>query len=168
MKDELKETGGRMMDEWEETGEGEDSSFILHDSSLSAFCDAVAEGASSYGNSPRPLKDRTREFALRIIRLYTALPKTTEAQVIGKQLLRSGTSVGAHYREALRARSDAEIISKIEGGLQELEETCYWLELLIGAEILPEPRLTPLLQEANELTAILTSCAKRIKERKKK
>lgn len=65
-----------------------------------------------------------------MIRLYTALPKTTEAQVIGKQMLRSGTSVGAHYREAVRSRSDAEFVSKIEGGLQELEEAIYWMELL--------------------------------------
>ena len=77
------------------------------------------------------LKMRTKKFALRIIRLYSAVPKTTEAQVIGKQLLRSGTSVGAHYRESTRARSTAEFISKLEGGLQELEESAYWL----GAEI---------------------------------
>ena len=68
------------------------------------------------------LKARTKQFALRMIRLYSALPKTTEAQVIGKQVLRSGTSVGAHYREASRSRSTAEFVSKIEGGLQELEE----------------------------------------------
>ena len=76
------------------------------------------------------LKERTKAFALRIIRLYAALPKTTEAQVLGKQVLRSGTSVGAHYREAQRAKSNADFIGKIEGGLQELEETAYWLELL--------------------------------------
>ena len=80
------------------------------------------------------LKDRTKRFALEVIRLSGSLPKTTEAQVIGKQVLRSGTSVGAHYREAQRAKSDADFISKIEGGLQELDETAYWLELLIAAE----------------------------------
>jgi four helix bundle protein len=78
----------------------------------------------------RDLRARTKAFALRIIRLYSSLPKITEAQVLGKQLLRSGTSVGAHYREATRARSPAEFISKIEVGLQELEETVYWLESL--------------------------------------
>lgn len=72
---------------------------------------------------PLDLKERTMAFALRIIWLYRALPKTTEAQVIGKQVLRSGTSVGAHYREANRARSTAEFISKVEGGL--MEETSY-------------------------------------------
>lgn len=109
------------------------------------------------------LKERTKEFALRIIRLYSALPQTTVAQVIGKQVLRSGTSVGAHYREAYRSRSKAEFISKIEGGLQELEETCYWLELLIEANIFPEEKLKPLLVEASELTAILITVVKNVK-----
>jgi four helix bundle protein len=116
---------------------------------------------------PEDLKMRTKAFALRVVRLYVALPKSAEAQVLGRQVLKSGTSVGAHYRESLRARSDAEVISKIEGGLQELEETQYWLELLSEAGIVPTDRLTPLLQEADELTAILVTCVKRIKERKK-
>src|SRR5579871_5494095 len=93
---------------------------------------------------PVELKRRTREFALRVIRLYGALPQRQEAWVIGKQLLRSGTSVGAHYREGTRARSDAEFVSKLEGALQELEETAYWLELIVGAEILPAARLSDL------------------------
>ena len=113
------------------------------------------------------LRDRTKSFALRIIKVYTALPKTTEAQVIGKQILRSGTSVGAHYREAKRSRSTAEFISKIEGGNQELEETIYWLELLIGAEIMDEAKLKPLMDEADELMAILTSSVRKAKERRK-
>lgn len=71
------------------------------------------------------LLERTKAFAVRIIRLYTTLPKSTEAQVIGKQLLRSGTSVGAHIREGKRSHSDAELISKTEGALQEHEETSY-------------------------------------------
>ncbi|MDA8744826.1 four helix bundle protein [Rubripirellula amarantea] len=112
------------------------------------------------------LKTRTWEFALRVIRLYSALPKTTEAQVMGKQILRSGTSVGAHYREGTRARSDAEFISKIEGGLQELEETVYWIELLVQSGTVEEKRLQPLMQEANELTAILVTCAKNARQRK--
>jgi len=87
------------------------------------------------------LGDRTRDFALRVIRLYSALPKTTEAQVIGKQLLRSGTSVGAHWREGSRARSDAEFISKIEGGLQELEESVYWMELLVHSGVVQADRM---------------------------
>ena len=83
---------------------------------------------------------------------------------MGKQLLRSGTSVGAHYREASRARSPAEFVSKIEGALQELEETCYWLELLIDGHIMPADRLAPLRKEADELTAMLVSSAKTAKK----
>ena len=116
---------------------------------------------------PKDLKVRTKTFALRVVRLYVALPKSAEAQVLGKQVLKSGTSVGAHYRESLRARSDAEVISKLEGGLQEFEETQYWLELLSESGIVPASRLTPLLQEADELTAILVTCVKRVKERNK-
>jgi four helix bundle protein len=116
---------------------------------------------------PEDLKTRTKAFALRIIKLYVALPKRTEAQVMGKQVLRSGTSVGAHYRESLRARSNAEVISKIEGGLQELEETQYWLELLAESGTVPEDRLSSLLQESDELTAILVTCVKKVKAREK-
>ena len=111
------------------------------------------------------LKTRTRNFALRIIRLYTQLPNKTEAQVIGKQILRSRTSVGAHYRESCRAKSDADFISKLEGGLQELEETQYWLELLTEAEIIPQERLTLLQTEAEELIAIFVTMVKKVKAR---
>ena len=77
------------------------------------------------------LRERTKEFALRIIRLFSALPKTVEARVLGKQLLRSGTSVGANYREAYRARSKSEFIAKCGDSLRELEESAYWLELVV-------------------------------------
>ena len=113
------------------------------------------------------LRKRTKDFALRIIRLYSCLPSSTVAQVIGKQVLRSGTSVGAHYREAYRSRSDAEFISKIEVGLQELEETVYWFELLIESDLVSEKRLKNLLQEASELTAIFITSVKKVKQRKK-
>src|SRR4029450_9785924 len=83
------------------------------------------------------LAKRTKNFALQIIRLFSALPKTTEAQVIGKQVLRSGTSVGANYREASRGRSKAEFIAKCGDSLRELEETAYWLDLLLEAGIVP-------------------------------
>ena len=118
-------------------------------------------------DEPEDLKIRTKRFALRIIRLYGVLPKTTEGQVIGRQIIRSGTSVGAHYREATRARSTAEFISKVEGGLQELEETCYWLELLIDSGIMPEGQLSGLVNEANQLTAILVTCTKNAKMKRK-
>ncbi len=115
----------------------------------------------------RDLKERTKAFALRIIRLYAALPKTTEAQVLGKQVLRSGTSVGAHYREAQRAKSNADFISKIEGGLQELEETAYWLELLCDSNIVAQERLVPLQDETEELTAIFVTMVKKVKSKSK-
>lgn len=114
---------------------------------------------------PEDLKVRTKRFALRVIRMYCALPKRTEAQVMGKQVLRSGTSVGAHYREALRARSNAEYVSKIEGGMQELEETMYWIELLADSELIAEEVAGALWTESNELMAIFTTIAKKQKGR---
>ena len=116
-------------------------------------------------NASTDLRNRTKQFALRIIRLYSALPNSTLAQVIGKQLLRSGTSLGAHYREAFRARSDAEFITKLEIGLQELDETLYWLELLAESETIAAERLKELTDEANQLLAILVTCVKKVKAR---
>ena len=107
---------------------------------------------------------RTKQFARRIIRLYCALPKgNMAAQILGKQVLRSGTSVGANYREAYRARSKAEFISKIGDTLKEADETLYWLELLLEESILPPKRLQPLTAEANELVAIFTAISKKSK-----
>ena len=114
------------------------------------------------------LLQRTKTYALRIIRLYVALPKTTEAQVLGKQVLRSGTSIGAHYREANRAKSDADFISKMETALQELDETAYWLELIIEAEIFSEQKVSSLIEETKELNAIFTTIVKKVKDRKEK
>jgi four helix bundle protein len=114
---------------------------------------------------PEDLRTRTKRFAVRIIRLFTALPTTEVARTLGKQLLRSGTSVGAQYREGIRGRSDAEIISKWGGALQELEETSYWLELLIETEVVPADRLAELMRECDELIAILTTCVKKVKAR---
>ena len=109
------------------------------------------------------LKERTKAFALRIIRLYSALPNTSVAQVLGNQVLRSGTSVGAHYREAQRARSTAEFVSKLNGGLQELEETAYWIELLTETAIIEPNRLEALTQETQELIAIFVTLIKNAK-----
>lgn len=111
------------------------------------------------------LKTRTKKFSLRIIKLYSNLPKDTTSRVIGRQLLRSGTSVGAHYKESVRAKSNADFINKIQGGLQELEETQYWLELLTEAEILPEVRLKPLYEGSEELLSILITVVKNVKEK---
>ncbi len=114
---------------------------------------------------PQDLRERTRQFALCIVKLYVALPKSTEAQVLGKQVLRSGTSVGAHYREAHRAKSEPDFVNKIERALQDLDETAYWLELLAGAKIVSTERLIPLCKEADELTAICAAIVKKVKSR---
>ncbi|MBM4423136.1 MAG: four helix bundle protein [Chloroflexi bacterium] len=115
---------------------------------------------------PRDLRERTKQYALRIIRPYASLPKTATAQTIGKQLLRSGTSVGAHYREADRGKSTADFISKIEGGLQELDESAYWMELLIEADIVSAAKLGHLLQETSELIATFVASIKTAKGEK--
>ena len=117
--------------------------------------------------TPVDLATRTTEFALRVIKLYSALPKRSEAQVLGKQLLRRGTSVGAHYREAKRAKSSLDFISKIQGALQELDETSYWLELIERSEIIEATRLASLRNEAVELTKILVTVTKRVKQKLK-
>jgi len=114
-----------------------------------------------------PLRERAKQFALRIIRAYVALPKSELARILGRQFVRSGTSVGAHCREGYRARSDAEIISKLEGALQELDETLYWLELVVESELVPARRLEPLMSEANEIIAIIVSSVKTIKRRRR-
>ncbi|MEK7674883.1 MAG: four helix bundle protein [Verrucomicrobiota bacterium] len=113
---------------------------------------------------PEDLKIRTKRFALRIIRMYVALPKSnTVAQVLGKQVLRSGTSVGANYREASRGRSKAEFISKIGDCLKEIEETAYWLDLLVESGVVTATKMAELLDETNQLTAILTTIDKKSK-----
>ena len=112
---------------------------------------------------PTNLKNRTKTYALRIIQLYQALPKSREAQVLGKQILRSGTSVGAQYREACRAKSPADFINKMEGSLQELDETGYWLELLAESKIVRAEQLVDLQKENDELTAIFVASVKTAK-----
>lgn len=106
------------------------------------------------------LIDRTKQFAIRVVKMYSALPKDMVAQTLGKQALRSGTSVGAHCREARRARSTAEFVSKLNGALQEIDETAYWLELLVESKVATQARMASLSQEADELTAILTTVVK--------
>jgi len=125
------------------------------------------ERAPGEDKKPQDLKERTTNFALRIIRLYVSLPKTTQAQVIGKQALRSGTSVGAHYREGHRAKSDADVINKFEDALQELDETDYWLDLLIKAGIVPAKKLESLVKETNELIAIFVTIVTNLKRKRK-
>ena len=112
-------------------------------------------------NAERDLAARTKSFARRIIRLYVALPREPVAQVLGKQALRSGTSLGANYREADRARSKAEFISKIGDCLKEADETLYWPELMSEEQLVVPKRLAPLIKEANELVSIFVTVSKR-------
>ena len=110
------------------------------------------------------LRQRTKNFALRIIRMYGKLPMKTEAQVIGKQVLRSRTSVAAVYREASRSRSTAEFVAKMGIVEQELDETLLWLELLAESEIVPEQKLADLHQETDELLRIVISSIRTAKK----
>jgi four helix bundle protein len=120
-------------------------------------------------SAPEDLRSRTKKYALRTIRLFRALPKRDAvAEVLGKQLLRSATSVAAHYREACRAKSDLDFISKLEGAQQELDESELWLELLGDAEIIKPNLIAPLVQETNELSAIFVTMTKNVKMRRRK
>src|SRR5712692_4733933 len=111
------------------------------------------------------LRKRTKRFALRIIKVYESLPRSGSAQVLAHQLLRSGTSVGANFREAHRARSNAEFISKVGDSLKELEETGYWLELLVESGAVAEQKIAALCDETSQLTTILTAIAKKVRSR---
>lgn len=110
------------------------------------------------------LRQRTKAFALQIIRMSAGLPKTTEAEVLGRQVLHSGTSVGANYREAYRGRSRAEFIAKCGDSLRELEETAYWLELLTDANCVTTEKLSSLRKECDELIAIFVTILKHSKD----
>ena len=114
----------------------------------------------------KDLKQRTKEFALRIIRLVEALPRGRTADVIGGQLLRSGTSVGSNYRSACRARSTADFISKMGIVEEEADESLFWMELLVEAELMSEQRVPDLMKEADEILAITVSSIKTAKIRK--
>jgi len=109
------------------------------------------------------LQIRTKEFALKVIRMYSALPKSTEAQVLGRQVLRSGTSVGANYREAGRSRSKLEFIAKIGDCPKELDETAYWLELLAELSMVPNAKIGDVRDECDQLLAIFTTISKKAK-----
>jgi four helix bundle protein len=103
------------------------------------------------------LKERTKQFALRVMRLVDVLPNTPKGRAIASQLVRSGTSVAANYRAACRGRSKAEFIAKVGIVEEEADETALWLELIIDDKLLPEKKVAPLLKEANEVTAIMAA-----------
>jgi four helix bundle protein len=107
--------------------------------------------------NPQELKERTKAFALRIMRLVDALPRTPKGKALAGQLVRSGTSVAANYRSACRSRSRAEFVSRIGVVEEEADETALWLELIIADRILAEKKVSPLLKEAEELVAIMAA-----------
>ncbi|MBZ0204473.1 MAG: four helix bundle protein [Ignavibacteria bacterium] len=111
-------------------------------------------------------RERTKQFALRIIKLFRSLPKTDEARVIGKQLLRSGCSVGANFRAATRVRSKAEFNSKLSIVVEEADETSFWMELLIESGIVSESKLSSLYKESIEITKIMAVSRKTAKNNK--
>jgi four helix bundle protein len=109
------------------------------------------------------LRGRTKKFAIRVIHLFRALPRTTEAYVVGKQLLRCGTSVGANYRAVCRARSKAEFVARIGIVAEEADESVFWIELIEEMKILDSKRLQEILKEARELAAIFSASQKTAK-----
>jgi len=111
------------------------------------------------------LRQRTKRFALRIIKLFRALPKTEDARILGRQILRSGTGVAANYRSACKARSRADFISKIGITVEEADETAFWLELLADAGIVSRARLKDLWSEADELVRIFAASRTTAKSR---
>jgi four helix bundle protein len=108
----------------------------------------------------KDLKLRTKQFALRVLKLVEALPNTVASRAVANQLVRSGTSVAANYRAACRGRSKVEFIAKLGVVEEEADESAFWLELIIESEMLPKGKVEALLQEANELTAIMVSSRK--------
>jgi len=112
------------------------------------------------------LKGRTKQFALRVIRLAEAVPRTQTGRVIGNQLLRSATSVAANYRAVCRARSQADFVHKLGIVEEEADESLFWLELVVEANLIPSSRVEDLIQEADELTAIFVASRKTAKGRK--
>ena len=114
------------------------------------------------------LKERTKQFALRVIALVDALPNTTAGRAIGNQLVRSGTSVGANYRAACRGRSKAEFAAKIGTVAEEADESAFWMELIMEAGLMKSELVVPLHGEADELTAIFTASARTAKANNQK
>jgi four helix bundle protein len=108
-------------------------------------------------------KDRTKKLALRIIRLIEALPKNQTAEIVGKQLLRSGTSVGANYRAACRGKSPADVICKLSIVEEEADESIYWMELLVESGLVPQAKMTNLMNEMHEIVAMIVASIKTLR-----
>jgi four helix bundle protein len=123
-------------------------------------------GMMNEGRLGWELRQRLVQFGVRTIKLAAALPRTTEGRLVRNQVARSGTSPGAQYSEAIRARSAAEFVSKLESGLQELEETIYWLDLMVAAALMPSMKVADLRAEAEELISIHVASIRTVKKRK--
>jgi four helix bundle protein len=120
-------------------------------------------GLKVMGNPTIELKQRCKQFAIRLIRLFRSLPRNDAARIIGRQLLRSATSVAANYRAVCRARTRAEFIAKMGVVVEEADETVFWLELLVESSIFPAEKMAAVLKEANELLAIFAASQRTVK-----
>jgi len=114
----------------------------------------------------KEFKNRTKQIALRVIRLVESLPNTNSAQIIGKQLLRSATSVGANYRAACRGKSEADVLHKLSIVGEEADESLYWLELLVESNTISETKLSALMRDINEIVAMTVSSIKTLRSKK--
>ncbi|HUU92052.1 MAG TPA: four helix bundle protein [Phycisphaerae bacterium] len=118
--------------------------------------------------TPEEMKQRTKRFALRVIRVVVALPRSNVTDVIGRQLLRAGTSVGANYRAACRSRSDGDFLARMGIVEEEADEALYWMEMLVEASLVKADRLADLRREGEEILAIVVASLKTVKKRKQR
>jgi four helix bundle protein len=116
-------------------------------------------------SQPEELRERTKQFAIRVVKMFRSLPGTEEARVLGKQVLRSGTSLAGNYRAVCRSRSRADFISKLAVVTEEIDETAFWLELLVDTGIVTKGKMEKLLSEANELVRIFGSSVRTARSR---
>ena len=114
----------------------------------------------------KQFKQRTKQFAVRIIRLVESLPKNRTASVIGRQLLRSSTSVGANYRAACRGKSVADTLHKLAIVEEETDESLYWMELLIETDLMPKDRMRSLMNEGNEILSMIVTSIRTLRKRR--
>jgi four helix bundle protein len=132
---------------------------------LKAQGDIVPGIKSPEASKPEELRDRTKEFAIRIVKMCRSLPRTEDARVLGKQVLRSGTSVAANYRAVCRSRSRPGFTSKLTVVTEEADETVFWLELLVDTGVVPMEKMANLLAEANELVKIFGSSLRTVRSK---
>jgi four helix bundle protein len=128
--------------------------------------DAKLNDGASHEMNAAEFRSRTRAFALRVIRLVEALPKSRTADVVGKQLLRCGTSVGANYRAASRAKSTADFIAKMGIVEEESDESIYWMELIVESGLMTEKRVDDLMKEAHEILSMVVASIKTSRNRR--